>query len=432
MDARKSFVLRGGICHSNGKDSLETFEDGYLVCDEGICQGAYRSLPGRYRKLPVEDLRDHLILPGTIDLHVHAPQFAFRGLGLDLELLHWLRTRAFPEEAKYDDLGYAERAYSAFVDDIRRGPNTRAVVFATRHVPATRLLMNILEESGLVTMVGKVNMDRNAPEELREKSSERSLQDTEEWLRICQAKGYANTHPILTPRFTPACTDGLLEGLGEMQRQYKLPVQSHLSENRDEVEWVRKLCPWAKTYGESYDRWGLFGDFDGEDVPTIMAHCVWAEDDAEAMRENGVYVAHCPQSNTNLSSGIAPIRRYLNKGLRVGLGSDVAGGSDTSIFRVMRSAIEVSKLYWRLVDRDCRPLSLAEAFYLGTAGGGAFFGNVGRFAPEYEFDAVVLDDGNLRAPFDLSIEERVARAVYYADDRNIRAKYVRGVLISMK
>jgi guanine deaminase len=163
-----------------------------------------------------------------------------------------------------------------------------------------------------------------------------------------------------------------------------------------------------------------------------MAHCVHSGDEEIAlMRENGVWVAHCPQSNTNLSSGIAPVRKFLDAGLRVGLGSDVAGGSDSSILRVMRSAVEVSKLRSLQSGDHERPLSTAEAFYLGTAGGGSFFGRVGGFAPGFEFDALVVDDGSLRAPFGLTVVERVARAVSYADDRCIVAKYARGSLVGL-
>ena len=144
------------------------------------------------------------------------------------------------------------------------------------------------------------------------------------------------------------------------------------------------------------------------------------------MKKQGVYVAHCPQSNTNLSSGIAPARHYLEAGLHVGLGSDIAGGTSLSILRAMADAIQVSKLYWRLVDSSAKPLTLEEAFYLGTEGGGSFFGKVGSFREGYEFDAVVLDDASLDHPQELSVRARLERAAYLADDRNLTAKFVAG------
>ncbi len=418
----RNFVLKGTVCYSQSPHALVTLPDAYLVCEEGVCAGVFAGWPEAYRAFPLTDCGTKLIVPGLIDLHVHAPQYAFRGLGMDLELLEWLAAHTFPEESKYRDLGYAREAYTAFVDALTRGPNTRACVFATCHLPATRLLMDLLEASGLVTLVGKVNMDRNAPDGLREASAENSLRDTRAWLEGIE-KRYERTAPILTPRFIPSCTDELMRGIAAIQNEWGLPVQSHLSENPGEIAWVRELCPNAAFYGDAYDQFGLFGG----DVPTVMAHCVGSDErEIERMSEKGVFVAHCPQSNANLSSGIAPVRRFLSRGLRVGLGSDVAGGCHTSIFRAMADAIQMSKLRWRLVDADDKALSLAEAFYLGTKGGGAFFGKVGSFETGYEFDALVIDDSALAAPFTLTPEERLARVVYSEGESRIVAKYARG------
>ena len=148
------------------------------------------------------------------------------------------------------------------------------------------------------------------------------------------------------------------------------------------------------------------------------------------MQKNGVFVAHCPASNINLTSGIAPIRKYLDRGLSVGLGSDVAGGHSASIFRAITDAIGVSKMYYRMVDEACSPLVFSEAFYLATKGGGAFFGKVGSFEEGYDFDAVVMDDSLLLHPQSLTLAERMERAVYLGlDEKNITAKFVAGTKI---
>ena len=149
----------------------------------------------------------------------------------------------------------------------------------------------------------------------------------------------------------------------------------------------------------------------------------------ELMRARGVYMANCPQSNMNLSSGIAPVRKFLDKGIPVGLGSDVAGGCHPSIFRAMTDAIQASKMHWRLVDEQDAPLTLAEAFYLATVGGGSFFGKVGSFAEGYELDAVVIDDASIATVEPLAIEDRLARVAYLSEDRNIKQKVVRGQAI---
>lgn len=419
----KSFVLKGNICYSRNKKELNISDDSYLVCVDGISGGVFRKLPDMYQDLPLIDYGNHLIIPGLVDLHVHAPQFPLRGLGMDMELLEWLDMNTFPEEAKFADLEYADRAYDLFVEDVRKGPNTRACIFATCHVQATDLLMEKLEASGLNTYVGKVNMDRNAPDYLREKDAKTSASQTIDWLE--QTKDcYGYTKPILTPRFIPSCTDELMKMLSEIQKAYKIPVQSHLSENRNEIAWVKELCPQSSCYGDAYRRWDLFG---GENCPTLMAHCVYSSDEeVQMMRDGGVYVVHCPQSNINVSSGMAPVRRYLNENMKMGLGSDVAGGGHTSILRAMADAIQVSKLRACCVDDSLEQLTVEEAFYLGTLSGGSFFGKVGSFEPGYELDAVVLDDTNIPTTLALNTKQRLERLIYFSDDRNVVGKYVNG------
>lgn len=354
---------------------------------------------------------------------MHAPQYGFCGMGMDMELLEWLEHQVFPEEARYKDLEYAEKGYSIFAENLKKGATARACIFSSLHVPATELLMEKLEKTGLKVMVGKVNMDRNSPDILREESPEASEEATRQWLAHIAGK-FKRVQPILTPRFIPSCTDELMERLSRLQKETGLPVQSHLSENLGEIAWVKELCPWSECYGDAYDHFGMFG---GEGCRTIMAHCVYSgQQELELMKERGVWIAHCPISNVDLSSGIAPVRTFLDMGLRVGLGTDVSGGSSDSVFRVMASAIQMSKMYWRLADETKKPLTLEEAFYMATKGGGSFFGKVGSFEPGYELDAVVLDDSALKTPMEMTIRQRLERIVYLSDDRQISAKFVAG------
>ena len=425
----KSFVIKGNVCQTKIPEALDLHENAFVVCENGVCRGVFDALPSEYAHLPIHDYGDALIFPGMVDLHVHAPQYAFRGMCMDLELMDWLNRYTFPEEEKYEDLAYAGKAYAMFVDALQKGATTRSCIFATRHRYATELLMQRMEESGLVSYVGKVNMDREASEALMEESADVSAYTTFGWLNAVKDK-FVNTKPILTPRFIPCCTDKLMEELREIQMAYGIPVQSHLSESKGEIEFVKTLHPDNAFYGDAYNEYDLFGKNDdiNTDVKTVMAHCVWStEEEVELMRKNGVFVAHCPASNMNLTSGIAPIRKYLSLGLNVGLGSDVAGGHSLSIFRAITDAIQVSKMYFRMVDEGCTPLVFSEAFYMATKGGGAFFGKVGSFEDGYEFDAVVLNDDVLVHPQTLNLAERMERAVYLGlDEKNVTAKFVAG------
>lgn len=341
---------------------------------------------------------------------------------MDLELMDWLNHYTFSEEAKYADEDYAEKAYSIFADELHKSATTRACVYGTIHVEATQILMQLLEDSGVCCMVGKVNMDRNAPQSLCEADAVRSAEATRKWLHETAGR-FRNISPIITPRFIPTCSDSLMDELSKIQKKSGFAVQSHLSENPSEIEFVKELRPDASCYADAYMKSGLFGS----GCPTIMAHCVYSTDEEiKLIRDNGVFIAHCPQSNMNLSSGIAPVRKFLNQGVSVGLGSDIAGGSSLSIFRAMTDAIQVSKLYWRLVDQSAHPLSVSEAFFLATKGGGSFFGKVGSFEPGYEFDAVVIDDSSMPHPQPLSLHDRLERTIYLSDNRNICGKYAAG------
>ena len=414
-------LIKGSFIYSIDKDNIEIKENQYLLIRDGKSEEFYKEIPSRLKNIQIEDYGDNIIIPGLIDLHIHAPQYAFRGMGMDMQLLDWLNTYAFKEEGKYRDLEYAKKQYSKFVSDVKNSATTRLSIFATLHKDATIMLMDMLEEAGIKAYVGKVNMDRNSPEFLTEDTL-KSKEDTIEWLEDTKDR-YKNIKPILTPRFIPSCTDNLMEEIKQINNIYNIPVQSHLSENKSEIEWVAELHPDTKNYAEAYDKYNLFG----KNNKTIMANCVHCPDDElELIKQNNVVVAHCPQSNANLTSGIAPIKNMLSMGINVGLGSDIAAGSSLSIFRAMSDAVQVSKLRESLTGQKNQTLTLTEVFYLGTKGGGKFFGDVGSFEKGYEFDAVVLNDKSFGDNSDFTLKERLERIIYLSDDRNIVAKYVAG------
>ncbi len=423
----RSFLLKGHICHTPDAEHLVIRENAYAVCEEGTCRGIFDEIPERFRGTEVIDCSGKLVLPGMTDLHIHAPQYAFRGTGMDYELLDWLEKAAFPEETRYADTAYAAEAYGIFAEKMKKSATTRAVIFGTIHTEATLILMDLMEKSGLVSLVGKVSMDRNAPPELTEKNAEFAAGEVRRFIRESARRGYRKTKPVITPRFIPSCSRELTEALGRIREEYCLPVQSHLSENPDEVRLVAELEPEAAFYGDAYDRYGLFG----REGNTVMAHCVYSvPEEIRRIRDNGVWIAHCPSSNMNIASGIAPVRRYLEQGIRTGIGTDVAGGTSESMFRAVTDAIQVSKLYWRYRDPEAKPLMFHEAFYMATKGGGSFFGKAGSFEEGYAFDALVLDDSSEPAAHPLTVRDRLERAFYQELDKTgIVMKFADGVRI---
>ena len=415
-------IYRANIIHTPESNRFEVVPHGYIAVDNGKVEGIYRELPDRLTDCPVTDWGDRLLIPAMNDMHVHAPQYRNQGLAMDEELLPWLQNYTFPEELKYADTAYAERMYRRFVRDLWRHGTMRVVAFASVHLESTFLLMHLLDKAGMGGLVGKVNMNRNCPEGLQER--------VDDALKACdvlvEAYGKEDSlvRPIVTPRFIPSCTPEMLQACGDMARRYNLPVQSHLSENHGEIAWVKELEPESRHYADAYDRYGLFGQ-----TPTVMAHCVWSDgDELELMRQRGIMVAHCPTSNLNIASGIAPIRRFLDAGIPVGLGSDVSGGHDFSIFRMMVYAVQMSKLLYQR-DKSCAFLTLSEAFWMATKSAGRFFGKVGSFEPDYDFDALVIDDSDLLVDDGYTLLQRLERFVYVGDDRHIVARYCQGRLI---
>ncbi|GAA0099500.1 amidohydrolase family protein [Paraclostridium bifermentans] len=416
-------IYKGNILFTKIKDKFEIIENGFIIVKNGKILDLYKNLPSEYQNFEVIDFSDNLIIPGMNDLHCHASQFRNLGMAMDKELIPWLDNYTFPEEGKFKSIEYSDKVYKNFIKEVWRHGTTRIAVFATVHKDSSIRLMDLFKQSGLGALVGKVNMNINCTDDLLE-NTEKSISDTEYIL-----ENYYNAdelvNPIITPRFIPSCNSELLKSLGDLAIKYNVPTQSHLSENLGEIDWVKQLQPKSEFYGDAYNRFNLFGQ-----TKTLMAHCIYSCDkELELMKKNNVFAVHCPNSNLNLGSGIMPVRKFLDNDINIALGSDISGGHDLSIFKVMVNAIQCSKLLWVNSNKQVDFLTLSEAFYMATKGGGSFFGKVGSFEKNYNFDALVLDDSNLN-PESYSLIERLERFIYIGDDRNIIHRYVRGEEIS--
>ena len=409
-------ILHGNIIHTPAFGALETIPGGYLVLEDGVIQGIYPKLPQQYAACPVTDYGDGLIMPSFADLHLHAPQYPMLGMGMDLPLLDWLDTYTFRTEARFEDTDYARRVYRQLARDLITSGTTRVAMFSSRHTDATLILMEELEKAGVTGYVGKVNMDRNAG--LSQETTEESISETLRWLDACH---FDLVKPILTPRFTPSCTDELMAALGKLAQERNLPVQSHLSENAGEIAWVGELHPDCKQYWESYDKYGLWKD------RTLMAHCVHSDTrEQEAMAKAGVWAVHCAASNVNLCSGTAPVRELLDRGVQVALGSDIAGGDQLAMHKVVVMSIRASKI--KQIETGAPFLTVPEAYYLGSTAGHRYFGGGAGFQPGHKLHAIVVDDREMPEPTrELTLSERFERAIYLMDKRCIKAVYSEGV-----
>ncbi len=411
-------VLKGTVVSAPALGKLEITENGYLAAEEGSIAGVFPVLPERYAGAAVEDYGDALILQSLADLHLHAPQYPMLGMGMDLPLLDWLNAYTFPTESRFADPDYAREVYKKLARELIEGGTTRVCMFSSLHRRATLVLMEELEKAGVTGYVGKVNMDRNGIPALQEETEE-SKRETLLWLEAC--RDFRHVKPILTPRFTPSCTDELMDFLGKLAAERGLPVQSHLSENTGEIRWVKELHPDCGQYWETYRKYGLWNS------RTLMAHCVWSDErERAAMREAGVTVVHCADSNQNICSGTAPVRRMLDEGLKVALGSDIAGGDHLNMFDVVAASIRASKARRILDGWETDFLTVAEGWFLGTSAGAAFFGEKPGFAPGNRLHAVVLEDRDLPRPHPLTAEERLERCVYRRQKNAVRAVWSEG------
>ncbi|KAJ1985146.1 hypothetical protein H4R34_000223 [Dimargaris verticillata] len=396
------------------------------------------------------------LLPGFIDTHTHASQFANMGTGYDMPLLQWLDRYTFPEEAKFADSDYAGRVYDAAVAQFVQCGTTTAVYFGTIHTNSCCRLVDIVRRRGQRAWVGKVNMDRNAPEYYIE-TTERSVQETERFIDYVSevSRDAAVTSPplltaVITPRFVGSCSSALMRALSKLAQRHQLPVQSHLCENQAEVAWTLAMHPECTTYAGIYQEHGLLA------TQTILAHCVHPSPGELALLANHqVGIAHCPNSNFMLQSGVANVRQMLRHNLAVGLGTDVSGGSSPSLLDAMRQALVASRTLAGLQatkpspaesQDDCRspaaapPLGLAEVVYLATMGGAQALGwarHLGNFAVGKAFDALICST----VPNASLVEDcmkpstwqtRLEQFVYLADDRHIDRVYVQGNCIHQR
>lgn len=411
-------ILKGNIISSDKLDKISIYENSFLVADGGKIVGIYSSLPKQYQNCDVTDYGNDLIMQSFSDMHIHAPQYAMIGMGMDLPLLDWLNTYTFPTEKEFKDTKLAKKIYKDLAHQLISNGTTRVCMFSSLHVDSTLVLMKELEKAGIGGYVGKVNMDRNGGTDLQETTDE-SYKNTKRWLNRCKKFNYIK--PIITPRFTPSCTNELMKKLGVLADKNNLPIQSHLSENTGEIAWVKELHPDCQEYWETYKKYKLWNN------KTLMAHCVHSSiREQNAIKDAGVYVVHCPSSNENLISGYASIRKMLDKGINVVLGSDVAGGDHISMFDNVAAAIRASKAR-RIMDNYETPfLTVEEAFYLGTSAANKFFGELPGFAPRNELNAIVINDDKLPKVRELTVKERFERSMYLRQEKGIKAVYSHG------
>ena len=444
-------IYKATILNPISEEQCDILENGYLVVNEkGTIDALTKSDPKeRYPGAQLQDLEGKMIIPGFIDTHVHLPQFSFGGIG-DLELMEWLQKYTFPEERKFSDTAYARNIAEHFFGSLVEHGTTTACVYATIHEGATNAAFEVANRVGIRAYIGKVMMDAGNIEGLTEdpkESLDAAIRLFERW----DGADNGRLNYVFTPRFAPTSTEKSLKEIGDAAKKRNAAIQTHLSESPGEIALVRKLFG-GREYTQVYGDAGLLGP------RTVMGHAIHlSETELQQLIESDTKIAHCPYSNKFLQSGFMPYREWRNRGLTIGLGTDVAGGPSISMKTQMREAIGMSKIVWMAtrdyVRRDSLPnlirkfvegkdevregdlpstISPTEALYLATLAGAKVLccdDRTGNLLPGKDADFLIVNPQatqNVPGNGYASPQETLSRLIYIGGRRSIEGTFVRG------
>lgn len=405
--------------------SYEYFEDGLMVVenDKIIALGNAEDLLGTLTDdVEIVTYQDALITAGFIDTHIHLPQTGMVG-SYGEQLLDWLNTYVFPCEKQFEDPEHSAQVADIFLKELLRNGTTTALVFGSRHKESVEALFSAAEKLNLRLIAGKVMMDRNAPDYLVD-TAESSYVDSKALIERWHGKG--RLHYAVTPRFAPTSTPEQLTLAGQLLTEYPdLYMQTHISENLKEVEWVKALFPERKNYLDVYDHFNLLGE------RSVFAHGVHlCDEECERLAETGSAIAFCPTSNFFLGSGLFNLPMAEKHKVNVGLGTDVGAGTSFSLLHTLNEAYKVMQL-------QGAKLSPFKSLYLATLGGARALrleDKIGNLQPGSEADFVVLDFNatpllSYRMSQATSIEEQLFVLMTLGDDRTVSETYSAGALV---
>lgn len=421
-------AVRGPLLHflddpaRKGAAAWEYFPDGLLWVENGVVRAAgpaARLLKRLPRRVKVARRPGKLIVPGFVDCHVHFPQMEMIG-SYGEQLLEWLEKYTFPTERRFASKTYARREAKRFLKELLRNGTTTAMVFSTVHTASTEALFEEAARADLRLITGKVLMDAAAPAYLRD-DVEHGIRDSRRLIEKWHGRG--RLRYAVTPRFALTSSRRQLEAAGRLLAEYPgVYMQTHLSENKEEVRLVRKRFPRAKNYFDVYARAGLAG------AHSVFAHCVHlSAAEWGGLAKSGSAIAYCPTSNLFLGSGLFDLREAARRRVAVGMGSDVGAGTSFSIFQNLNEAYKIAQLRGQRLDAF-------RAFYLATLGGARalrFENQIGNFLPGKEADFTVLDPEAtplmaLRNAKARDLQERLFLLMTLGDDRTVAETYVMG------
>jgi len=412
-----------------GENAIRHFSDGMMLVDEsgkieqvGDASNMRNLLDGSEI---VVDYRGKVIMPGFVDTHVHYVQTNIIA-SYGSQLFDWLNKYTFPEEARFADPVYASEAAQFFINELLRNGTTSAMVFASSHKTSADAIFEEARKREMCLVAGKVMMDCNAPAEICD-TPESAYADCKALITTWHGK--ERLHYALTPRFAPTSTEAQLEVVQSLLHEFDdLHIQTHVAENPQEVAWVAELFPWSRSYLDVYDRYEMLRE------KAVYAHCIYLDDhDRERMGATGASISFCPTSNLFLGSGLFKINENQKFNVRVGIGSDVGGGTSFSILRTLHEAYKVSQM-------ARQQFSAFDAFYAATLGGARSLyldREIGNFGGGKVADFVVLNTRatpllSRRMDVVQSLEEKLFVLMMLGDEHTVHATHILGKLVYKK
>lgn len=431
MDQQSNTVIRASFLHfindpakvNNVEDAYQYISDGLLVIENGKVKSLTAFSEKSADLYPhFEDKSGQLIMPGFIDTHIHYPQTEMIA-AYGEQLLEWLETYTFPTEIQFSNKQYAQKISQFFINELLKNGTTSALVFGTVHPESVDALFEQAEKIDMRLIAGKVMMDRNAPDELLD-TAQSSYEQSKALIEKWHNKG--RLQYAITPRFAPTSTPQQLALAGKLKSEYPdVYVQTHLSENKDEIEWVKSLFPEREGYLDVYDHYGLTGD------KSVFAHSIHLTDkEWQTLADTDSVIAFCPTSNLFLGSGLFDLERADKNTIRVGLGTDVGAGTSFSQLQSLSEAYKIMQL-------QGKKLSVFKGLYLATLGSAQSLSlghKVGNFEQGKEADFIVLDWAAtelqaLRLENSNNLQDKLFALMILGDDRNIHSTYVAGKLV---
>lgn len=425
MKTKQIKGIRAQIFHFISKEKHEFFEDGLLIIEQGLVKavGAYKDLEADWSsQVKIVEQRDKLLMPGFIDAHIHGVQTAVMA-SYGADLLQWLEEYTFPLESQFSDTEFAKKSTQFFFRQMLKNGTTTAAIYSSVHKESIEAIMEEALCLNMRIQAGKTNMDRNAPAELCEET-QNTFNEGEDLIQKYDGQGRLNY--LLTPRFAITSTSEQLEQLQLLKEKYpQIGVQTHISENYEEIDTTKVLFPERKDYLDVYEHYGLVGK------NTLLGHAIhFSDEEWKRVKEKQASLVHCPTSNLFLGSGLFNLQKAWEEDIPLALASDVGGGMSFSMLKTAAAAYQVAAL------RGYKATAL-QLFYLLTLGGARAMGlddKIGNFEIGKEADFILIDPSNIelvseRLSTAKTLEEKLFAILILGDDRLVDSVYLMGKLV---